>query len=76
MVTGILWILICLPIWNMEVLILEALNHFYKKPFLITDIEEIDGIRMAAVEDVIAMKMNVISHGGRKKDFWDIHFVA
>jgi hypothetical protein len=33
----------------------------------------IDGIRLATVEDIIAMKIDVISRGGRKKDFWDIH---
>jgi predicted nucleotidyltransferase component of viral defense system len=32
-----------------------------------------DGIRLATVEDIIAMKIDVISRGGRKKDFWDIH---
>jgi predicted nucleotidyltransferase component of viral defense system len=32
-----------------------------------------DGIRMATVEEIIAMKIDVISHGGRKKDFWDIN---
>jgi len=30
-------------------------------------------IRMAAKEDLIAMKLEVIGHRGRKKDFWDIH---
>jgi Nucleotidyl transferase AbiEii toxin, Type IV TA system len=34
---------------------------------------QIDGIRLATVEDIIAMKIDVISRGGRKKDFWDIH---
>jgi hypothetical protein len=33
----------------------------------------IDGIRLATVEDIMAMKIDVISRGGRKKDFWDIH---
>ncbi len=33
----------------------------------------IDGIRLATVEEIIAMKIDVISRGGRKKDFWDIH---
>lgn len=35
--------------------------------------EVIDGIRMANIPDIIAMKVDVISRGGRKKDFWDIH---
>jgi len=28
---------------------------------------------MATVEEIIAMKLEVISRMGRKKDFWDIH---
>ena len=32
-----------------------------------------DGIRMATVDDIVAMKINAISRGGRKKDFWDVH---
>lgn len=30
-------------------------------------------IRMATVEEIIAMKIDVVQRGGRKKDFWDIH---
>lgn len=30
---------------------------------------------MASVDDIVAMKMNVVSRGGRKKDFWDIHYL-
>lgn len=33
----------------------------------------IDGIRIASLKDVVAMKVDVISRGGRKKDFWDLH---
>ena len=44
----------------------------YSDPFL-HEPEEVDGIRLASVEDIAAMKMNVISRGGRKKDFWDLH---
>jgi len=32
-----------------------------------------DFVRMAETDDIIAMKMDVIARGGRKKDFWDIH---
>lgn len=28
---------------------------------------------MASLEEIAAMKVDVISRGGRKKDFWDIH---
>lgn len=33
----------------------------------------IEGIRMASLPDVTAMKIDVISRIGRKKDFWDLH---
>lgn len=32
-----------------------------------------DSIRMASIEEITAMKMEVIGQNGRKKDFWDIH---
>ena len=31
----------------------------------------IDGIRMASLEDIAAMKLNAIANRGSKKDFWD-----
>ena len=45
---------------------------YYTDTFIRPEVEE-DGIRRAAKEDVIAMKLEVIGNGGRKKDFWDIH---
>lgn len=38
------------------------------RPILLTD-----SIRLATLEEIAAMKIDVISRGGRKKDFWDIH---
>ncbi|MGV6944057.1 nucleotidyl transferase AbiEii/AbiGii toxin family protein [Sphingobacterium kyonggiense] len=32
-----------------------------------------DEIRMAATEEIIAMKIDVVQRIGRKKDFWDLH---
>jgi len=32
-----------------------------------------DGIRLASVEEIIAMKMDVVQRVARKKDFWDLH---
>lgn len=32
-----------------------------------------DGLRMATVEEIIAMKIDVVQRSGRKKDFWDLH---
>lgn len=36
---------------------------------------DIDGIRFASPEQVVAMKMQAIATGGRKKDWWDIHML-
>lgn len=40
---------------------------------MISPIDDQDGIRLCNLDDVVAMKIDVISRGGRKKDFWDIH---
>lgn len=48
------------------------LDLFYTDKY-IQGIILVDGIRLATVEEIIAMKIDVISRGGRKKDFWDIH---
>ena len=32
-------------------------------------------IRIASVDDIVAMKMDVLPRGGRKKDFWDLHML-
>ena len=50
------------------------LDLFYTDPF-IRPMEMFGPIRMAAVEDIVAMKMDVVSRGGRKKDFWDLHML-
>ncbi|WPQ64093.1 nucleotidyl transferase AbiEii/AbiGii toxin family protein [Chitinophaga sancti] len=44
---------------------------YWDAPFLFAPIEE-EGIRLAAMEDIAAMKLDTISRGGRKKDFWDL----
>jgi hypothetical protein len=48
------------------------LDLFYTETF-IREIIIIDEIRLATEEEIIAMKIEVVSGGGRKKDFWDIH---
>lgn len=48
------------------------LDLFYTDKF-IDKIILIDGLRLASIEEIIAMKMDVILRTGRKKDFWDIH---
>jgi predicted nucleotidyltransferase component of viral defense system len=34
--------------------------------------QEIEGIRIASLEEIALMKLDTISRGGRKKDFWDL----
>lgn len=58
----------------------ESINNCVKLDLFYTDsfvksVESYGKIRMASVEDIIAMKLDVISRGGRKKDFWDLHFL-
>lgn len=48
------------------------LDIFYTDTYIQPFIEK-DGIRMATIEEIIAMKVDVIQRGGRKKDFWDLH---
>lgn len=35
-------------------------------------VAEIDGIRLASIEEIAIMKLDAIARGGRKKDFWDL----
>ncbi|RAJ85316.1 nucleotidyltransferase AbiEii toxin of type IV toxin-antitoxin system [Chitinophaga dinghuensis] len=44
---------------------------YWDAPFLYPPIIE-DGIRLATIEDIATMKLDTISRGGRKKDFWDL----
>ena len=48
------------------------LDIFYTDKF-IQPIYSEDTIRMATIEEIIAMKLDVVQRGGRKKDFWDLH---
>lgn len=50
------------------------LDLFYTDSFIRPE-EGYNTIRMASVDDIVAMKMDVISRGGRKKDFWDLHLL-
>lgn len=47
------------------------LDVFYTDKFIEAPIIH-DGIRMATISEIIAMKLEVIFRGGRKKDYWDI----
>lgn len=46
--------------------------YYASEPFF-GELIESDGIRLASVEEIIAMKVDVVRRGGRKKDFWDLH---
>lgn len=48
------------------------LDLFYTDPF-IRPVLKIDDIRLATLDDITAMKIDVVSRGARKKDFWDLH---
>jgi hypothetical protein len=48
------------------------LDFFYTDTF-IRPILEIDGIRLTNIDDIIAMKIDVVRRGSRKKDIWDLH---
>ncbi|WP_066633339.1 nucleotidyl transferase AbiEii/AbiGii toxin family protein [Labilibacter marinus] len=45
---------------------------FYTDPFQYP-IVNYDGIRLSQLEEIVAMKLEVIGNNGRKKDFWDLH---
>lgn len=47
------------------------LDLMYTDKFF-TEPEIIKGVRFETVEQIAAMKMEAINHGGRKKDWWDI----
>lgn len=48
------------------------LDIYYTDTF-IRPLLTIDEIRLATTEEIIAMKIDVVQRGGRKKDFWDLH---
>ncbi len=48
------------------------LDLFYTDDFVFPELN-LDDIRMADIKEIAAMKLEVIGHGGRKKDFWDLH---
>lgn len=48
------------------------LDLYYTEKFLDKPCN-FNNIRIASVADIIAMKIDVISRSGRKKDYWDLH---
>lgn len=51
------------------------LDIYYSMDPFFQDAVVIDNVRLASVEEIIAMKVDVVQRGGRKKDFWDLHQV-
>lgn len=49
------------------------LDIYYTTDPFIFPIVNREGIRLAANEEIAAMKIDVVQRGGRKKDFWDLH---
>jgi Nucleotidyl transferase AbiEii toxin, Type IV TA system len=49
------------------------IDLYYTDDFIENQIT-IENIRMATANEIIAMKLDVVIRGGRKKDFWDLHF--
>jgi predicted nucleotidyltransferase component of viral defense system len=48
------------------------LDMFYTDDFIAPVVLQ-DGLRLASLQDIAAMKMQAIVNSKRKKDFWDIH---
>ena len=51
------------------------LDLYYTDKFVFQSLV-VDGIRLATIEEIIAMKVDVIDRTGRKKDFWDLHALS
>ncbi len=49
------------------------LDLYYTTESFIFPVLQREKIRMASVEEIAAMKIDVVQRIGRKKDFWDIH---
>jgi len=49
------------------------LDLYYTTDPFFDKVVEREQVRMASIEDIIAMKVDVVQRGGRKKDFWDLH---
>lgn len=49
------------------------LDLYYTDPFVFNPIVTKENIRLASIDEIIAMKLDVVLRGGRKKDFWDLH---
>lgn len=48
-------------------------DFYYTDPFIQPVLIADETIRLATIEEIISMKVDVVQRGGRKKDFWDLH---
>lgn len=48
------------------------LDLYYTDPFIQPALHLVP-YRLATKEEIIAMKIDIVQRGGRKKDFWDLH---
>lgn len=51
------------------------LDLMYENDQFLNDEELNDDIRMASIKEIAVMKIDAIAAGGRKKDFWDLHYL-
>lgn len=49
------------------------LDLYYTDEYVFEELA-VDTVRMASIEEIIAMKLDIVLRGGRKKDFWDLHY--
>lgn len=51
------------------------LDMMYENDKFLFDQQLYDGVIYADVREIAVMKMDAIFYGGRKKDFWDLHYL-
>jgi predicted nucleotidyltransferase component of viral defense system len=52
---------------------LVKIDLYYTDEFVFEEVITED-VRIASENEIIAMKLDVVSRGGRRKDFWDLHY--
>ncbi len=57
---------------NIDGVKIDLIRHAY--PYL-SPVEELEGIRMLSIPDIIPMKLGALARRGSKKDFWDISYL-
>lgn len=53
----------------------SLLSFIYYKPEMLGSFQQVDGVNVASIDDLIAMKVEAISQRGRKRDFVDLYFM-